>query len=66
MTGAEIAALAEAGLQLIVRIAELVRAASKGDVTAAEALKSLTEHSAGMKAVTDEAHAYLDKKFDTP
>lgn len=66
MTGAEIAVLVEAGLQLAIKIVELVQAANKGDVGAAEALKSLTEHETSMAAVKDELHEYLDEKFDKP
>lgn len=64
MTGIEIAALAEAGLELIVKIAGLVQAAQKGDVVAAEVLKSLTDHDASMKSVVTDAHKYLDEQFD--
>ncbi len=63
MTGLEIAALAEAGLQLVVKIVELVQAANKGDVTAAEVLKQITEHTSAMDAAKAEARAHLDEIY---
>lgn len=65
MTGLEIAALAEAGLELVVKLVGLIQAAQKGDVTAAEELKSHLDHDAAMKVAVDEVHAYGDKVFDT-
>jgi hypothetical protein len=64
MSPVEIAALAEAGIDLIVKVAGLVQAAQKGDVAAAEALKTMVERSGQMKEIVDEAHAYLDEQFD--
>ncbi len=64
MTGTEIAALGEAAIQLVAKLLELRDAMLKGDVGAAEALKSLTDHESNMSAVKDELHEYLDKKFD--
>lgn len=63
MTGIEITAIVESTLQLIAKLAGLAQAAAKGDVAAAEALKSITANDAAMKAVVDKAHAYLDEKF---
>lgn len=65
MTGVEITALAEAGLELVVKIVGLIQAAQKGDLTAAEELKARLEHNAAMKSAIDEVHAYGDKVFDT-
>lgn len=65
MTGIEIAALVEEGVSLIVKIAGLIQAAQKGDLTAAEELKTRLEHDAAMKEAVDEVHAYGDKLFDT-
>lgn len=59
----EIVAIVESTLQLIAKLAGLAQAAQKGDVAAAEALKSIVDNDAAMKAVVDKAHAYLDEKF---
>lgn len=65
MTGIEIAAVAEQGLELIIKLAGLVQAAQKGDVTAAEMLKRHTEADAAMKSAVTDVHEYGDKLFDT-
>lgn len=66
MTGVEIAALVAQGLQLIVKLAELVQAAQKGDVEAAEVLKQITERQAAFGKAVDEVHDYLDEKYKKP
>ncbi len=64
MTGIEIASLIEAGAELAIKIIQLIQAAQKGDVAAAEALKRITEGTARNDASTDELHEYLGKKFE--
>lgn len=66
MTPLEIATLVEQGLELIAKTVELIKSAQKGELTPGEARQRLADYTAEMKAAVDEAHAYLDKQFDTP
>jgi hypothetical protein len=60
----EIIALIGAGLDLIPKIVDLIKAVQAGDVTAAEELKSLTEHAGNMTKIKSDLRQYLDDQFD--
>lgn len=66
MTPIEIAALVEEGLTLIAKVAELIKAAQKGELTPAEAKQRLADHTEEFNQAVDAARAYLEKQFDTP
>lgn len=66
MTPTEIIALTEQGLTLIAKVVDLIKSAQKGELTPGEAKQLLADYAAEMKAAVDDAHAYLDKQFDTP
>jgi len=65
MTPIEIVALGEAGLELAMKIIALVQAAQKGDVAAAEILKSMLDHTSSLDAIKAGLRDFLDKQYET-
>ncbi len=70
MTGSDIAIVVEQTVTLAIKLLELAKAASKGNLEAAETLKMVTAQEGDWGKVHDRLHAFLadqyklDKKFD--
>ncbi len=64
MTPIEIAALVEQGIELIIKVAELIKSAQRGELTPAEAKRLLADQTDAFNRAVDDARDYLDAAFD--